>query len=311
MRALITGVSGFVGRHLAAHLCSRGASVAGVRSARGRAFEGVELFIGDIRDRQFMAAVVDAVAPTHVFHLAGAIAAPVGEPMALYGTNVIGTVAVFEALRGRACTVLVASTSAVYGVGQVGPVTEDAPCRPVTAYGASKAGQEMVAIHYAHASDLPVVITRTFNLIGPGQSPFLMASSVARQIADAELGGARRVLVGDLTSTRDYLDVRDAVRAYVLLAERCSCLDVFNVCSGTAHDGHHLVDVLAGESAVPLERHVDPRRIRPHEVRDQVGDPSRLREAAGWTAAISVEQSLRDLLDWWRHALRSERSLAR
>lgn len=308
MRALVTGACGFVGRHLIARLRSLRAEVIGIDIASRSLPGGTTLVTGDVAETALVSAVVAAARPTHVFHLAGVLAAPGADPWRIFEGNVRGTVGLLEALKDSPCRVLVASSGAVYGRQPDGPIAEGAPLRPITAYGASKAGQEMVAMHYAQMYRMPIVTARTFNLIGPGQPAVLMASSVARQIAEIELGVRARVLVGDLDPCRDYVDVRDAVRAYVSLIDVEA--GVYNVCSGQPTSCRSLVDRLSEASTAPIEVEVDASRVRPSEVRDQVGDPARLRRATGWTPEFSIRDSLRDLLEWWRVEAARERNAA-
>lgn len=306
MRALVTGACGFVGRHLIAHLGSLRAEVIGIDIASRSLPGGTTLVNGDVAETALVSAVLAATRPTHVFHLAGVLAAPGADAWRLFESNVRGTVGLLEALKDRPCRVLLASSGAVYGRQPAGLISEDAAVRPITAYGASKAGQEMVAMHYAQTYGLPIVTARTFNLLGPGQSSLLMASSVARQIAEVEIGRRARVQVGDLHPCRDYVDVRDAVRAYVSLIDAEA--DVYNVCSGRPTSCRSIVDRLSETSTAAVQIEVEASRVRPFEVRDQVGDSSRLRRATGWTPEIPTRDSLRDLLEWWRVEVARERN---
>src|SRR5438045_3616854 len=206
MRALITGITGFVGSHLAEHLAAAGADVYGIGRERGAAAAapvGVVL-TGSILDTSFLREAVSQARPTHVFHCAAVLA---GGPDAdlVYETNVIGTSHVLAALLedGAAPVVVVAGSSAVYGRPTALPVCEDAPFVPVTEYAASKIAQEMVALAHFHARRLPVIRVRTFNLVGPRQPESLVTSSLAKQIAAAERGGSPAVRVGSLEPRRD------------------------------------------------------------------------------------------------------------
>jgi GDP-4-dehydro-6-deoxy-D-mannose reductase len=304
MRALITGISGFVGSHLAEHLAAAGAEVYGVARQRGGGAEarGDVVLIGDILDENFLRKAVAEARPTHVFHCA-AILAGGTEPKLVYETNVIGTSNLLAALRENPAPppmVIVAGSSAVYGRPSALPVCEEAPFVPITEYAASKIAQEMVALAHFYAYRLPVVRVRTFNLVGPRLPESLVTSSLAKQIAAAEHGGPRTVRVGSLDTRRDYTDVRDAVRAYAMLAERGVPGEAYNVCSGTSRSVRESLDILMKQARVKVDVEIDPARIKPSDIDDQRGSFERLRATTGWQPAIPFEQSLRDLLDAWR-----------
>src|SRR5882757_8711124 len=218
-RALITGVSGFVGRHLAEYLVDRKWDVHGLarNGHAGASFGGVQCHRGDVLDCASIERVLAVIQPTHIFHLAGAIGA--GGLAPAYEVNIIGTEHLFRAVREThsAARVLVSSSSAVYGEPLTLPIAEDSPFRPVNQYGASKAAQELVVIgHQERGAD--VVRVRPFNLVGPRQSSALVTSAIAGQIAQAERAGRGVIRLGNTMSRRDYTDVRDAVRAYVAAA---------------------------------------------------------------------------------------------
>jgi GDP-4-dehydro-6-deoxy-D-mannose reductase len=318
MRALITGISGFIGSHLAAQLQAAGATVFGldrVVPSNGQGSDqhsGFRMFVGDLLDESFLQAALKESNPTHVFHLAAVLSGAPGGSAIQYTVNVIGTACFLDGLRAMNLSpwILIASSSAVYGVPQTEPegrkpIDEQRSLRPLTPYAASKAAQEMVAIQAHLAHGLRIVRTRTFNLIGAGQSPSLLTSSLARQVALAENGGPRLLRVGNLTPRRDYTDVRDVVRAYQLLSEKDQAGDVFNVCSGVSHSAKECVDLLMRMSNVPLQVEVESSRIRIEEIDNQVGDSQNLRRATGWRPEISFEESLGQVLDDWRQRLRS------
>ncbi len=308
--ALITGANGFCGRHLAAHLLDSGYRVAGFDLGDGPPPD-LALYRGDIADAAAVEATLAEVRPDVIFHLA-ALLNP-GLPYdALHRVNARGTLSLLDSVR-VACPqalVLVTSTSAVYGRAGSNdlPIAEDQPFQPANLYAVTKIAQEMLA-HQRHAAHgLHVIRTRSFNLVGPGESPAFASSAFARQVAEIELGRRKPVLAaGNLESVRDFTDVRDAVRAYLLLAERGEPGGVFNVCSGRGTRIRHLLEILLSLSRVrDIGVEVDPARLQPADVPVQVGDPSRLKAATGWTPAIALEQTLADLLDDWRRRAREE-----
>jgi GDP-4-dehydro-6-deoxy-D-mannose reductase len=288
-RAFVTGHSGFTGRHLVSHLRAGGYSVFGFDRSEG----------GDIRDSAAIARVVQATQPTVVFHLAATLRSQ--EPQHLYSVNVEGTVALLEALTELETppVVVIVSSSAVYGRTPSGrPVSERAPLRPQTHYGASKLAQEQVAMRYFHANGLSVIRARAFNLLGPGLPTTLACGSFVDAVARLERTDTpERLRTGNLSSARDFTDIRDVVRAYALLAEKGRAGSVYNVCSGTAVSLQHCLDVLLRLAARPIALDLDPALIQPNDVKVQVGDGERLRALTQWRPVIPVEQSLADMLD--------------
>ncbi len=292
--ALITGIGGFVGGHLADRARAAGFEVVGLdaRSARSidlLRYDELRAFVGEVR-------------PGVVFHLAGALRAH--DFRALYEVNVVGSANLFEALVEAKVSprVVVASSSAVYG----NPVsddrlTESSELRPITHYGASKVSQEAVARRYFHGAGLDVVIARSFNIIGPGQPSSLAAGAFAEQVAKAERSAERTLRVGDLSGSRDFVDVRDVAQALVALARAGRGGETYNVSSGRATPLRRCVDELMRLSRVPLVLAYDESRARANDTRAQVGDSTRITQDTGWAPEVGFERSIEDLLDSWRH----------
>lgn len=312
MRILITGAAGFVGRHLIDYLAQSGHELWCIdRTAPDKPHTGFHTFQSDVMDVNKLTQIIKQVQPTHVFHLAGVLGNATYE--AMYRVNVLGTIHLLEALRAADCParVLIASSSGVYGatLPEQNPLNEDCPLCPISHYGASKLAQENVGRQYYHAYQMPILIARTFNLLGPGLSPALLASSLARQIAQAELKqSSGPILIGNLWPRRDYVDVRDAVKAYMALMMAGQAGLVYNVCAGRSHSVQDCLDVLLNLALQPVQVQQDPSRMRTEEIADQIGDPSRLHAAVGWKAINPFEQSLADLLDNWRAILAREKS---
>ena len=298
-RALVVGISGFVGRHLARCLTDGGWDVSGFDQ---QPLPGFDVQTGDLSNRTIVEQTLLEARPDFIFHLAGVLKSE--RPEQFYTAHVLGTVTLLEAVvkSGSRAVMCVASSSAVYGAG-VGkkPITENFKPRPVTHYAVSKLAQEMVALRYWMTLGLPIILVRTFNLLGPGLSPVMACSDFARQIAQAEKQGRPAVIsTGDLSARRDFVDVRDAVRAYMLLAGQGRAGQVYNVASGRAIAIRECLDFLRGQAKVPIEAVVDAARVQKNDVPLQIGSARRLHEVTGWQAEISVEQSLRDMLDDWR-----------
>lgn len=308
-RVLITGIAGFVGTHLVRYLLANGDRLSGFDRIRPASLPlEIGFYPGDIRDRDAVKQVMLEVRPDIVYHLAGALKAT--NPEELYTVNVLGTVALFEAIfeAGLKPTVLVTSSSAVYGQGSARRrVTEKSALRPVTHYGVSKIAQEVVALRYHRAQQLPVMCTRAFNFIGPAQPPQLACSAFARQIALAEhTRSTDTIVTGNLRACRDFVDVRDGVRAFALVARLGKPGSVYNICSGKAVTIRHCLNLLLQMSDLPLKTQVDLDRVQADDVPAQIGSAARLYRQSRWKPAIGLRQSLADLLDYWRTEARSQ-----
>lgn len=295
-RVLVTGSSGFVGTHLCELLRAERVEVATIEHARLQHVEAVTEALAALR-------------PTHIIHLAG-ISDGTGEDGArYYEAHLLTTGRLLDAARrsSREARIVIASSSAVYGATtpEENPLAEDRPLRPVTPYGVSKVAQEMAALQAHLAHQVWTVRVRTFNLIGPGQPPHLLVSGLARQVAQAEGEGQPiTVRVGNLTPRRDYTDVRDAARAYLLLAERGEPGAVYNVCAGRSTSVQECVELLARVAEAPVHVVQDEARRRRCEIPDQIGDSLRLERLTGWRPRIPLEQSVCDLFEEWRERVR-------
>jgi GDP-4-dehydro-6-deoxy-D-mannose reductase len=296
-RVLITGISGFVGSSLQSSLDPLQYEVYGFDLR----FESHNdrTFAGEITDRAALVKAIRKSRPDIVFHLAGVLKAELFETF--YNVHVLGTSVLFEAIMetGQRPRVVLAGSSAVYGSGSgKRPISESFKPRPATHYAVSKLTQELVAFRYHTSFDLPVMCVRTFNLLGPGLSPDLAPAAFARQIVQAEKEGLpAKIFTGDLSARRDYVDVRDAVRAYALVAERGSAGQIYNVCSGRAIAIRECLRILSEQARVPIETILDPARVQNNDIPIQVGSADKIRKSTGWKPKISTRQSLLDLLN--------------
>jgi GDP-4-dehydro-6-deoxy-D-mannose reductase len=311
MRILITGVAGFVGGHMVDALRREApeAAIVGLDSRPGRRAQslGIEIVQADLEDASSVRAAIARVAPDRVIHLAAQSSPQRSweDPERTLRTNVLGMLHLLEAARAQpaAARILAVGSADEYGLAPLGglPLREDAPLRPASPYAASKVAQGYLALQYALSPGLPVVRTRTFHHTGPRRGEQFAESSFARQLAEIEAGRQPpRLEVGNLDAVRDFTDVRDVVRAYWALLDRGTPGEVYNVCSGRGVRLRELLDGLIALSGQRVEVHVDPARLRAADVPVLVGDPSRLRAATGWEPEITIERTLRDLLDYWR-----------
>jgi GDP-4-dehydro-6-deoxy-D-mannose reductase len=316
MRTLITGINGFVGGHLAEWLLHLGGwDIWGVSRTLplhlARLNDAVRPVQADLCDAGVVRQVIDQVRPEVVFHLAGQTFVPdsFNHPANTLTTNILAQLHIFLALidLGLPCRVLVAGSNEEYGPirPEDVPVDEDTPLRPASPYGVSKVAQDMLALQYHQSHQLDVVRVRPFNHIGPRQSERFVASSFAAQIARIEQGQQPPVLrVGNLSARRDFTDVRDMVRAYVLAVETGEAGEVYNIGSGTPVAIQRLLDRLLAASSATVEVQTDPARMRPVDIPTVACDARRFRERTGWQPQIALDQTLRDILDDWRARLR-------
>jgi GDP-4-dehydro-6-deoxy-D-mannose reductase len=295
--ALVTGGSGFAGRHLVELLSGGGAAAV-------HAAPSAEL---DLCDAAAVRGLVSELQPMTVFHLA-AFSSPSESwerPDQGLLTNLEMTLHLLEAVRhgAPAAAVVLVGSGQVYGEPDALPIAEDEPLAPGNPYAVGKAASDLLGRQYAEAYGLRVVRLRPFNHAGPGQRDEYVVSSLARQVAEAEAAGLTETTLrtGNPESRRDFTDVRDVVRAYALAA----ALDggAFNVCSGRSTSVAELVAMVAEHARIPVHHEVDPARLRDHDARDMCGSNARLAAATGWQPEIPLHQTMHDTLDWWRAQL--------
>jgi len=315
-RVLITGITGFVGSHLAEYLLDQeGVEVYGLKRWRSslrnieHLIERLKLIDGDLRDFKSMIKVIDTVRPDIIHHLAAQsyVLTSYDAPIDTIETNVCGTINLLEAVRqaGIDPVIHICSSSEVYG--QVDPkyvpIKEDTPFRPASPYAVSKVGEDMVGYFYYTAYKLKTIRSRMFTHTGPRRGEVFVESSFAKQIAEIEKGLREPVLyVGNLNSIRTFLDVRDAVRAYWLLVNKCSPGEVYNIGGNETMSIGEMLDLLLSmsPSKSKIKVQVDPARLRPADVTLQIPDCSKFKEATGWEPQIPIRQTLQDLLNYWR-----------
>lgn len=301
---LVTGATGFVGQHLLALLLAQGCAVTAVLQPATPATlpAGVATATADVTDTAAMSAVLQAHQPDLIFHLAGLVRGQ--DTAALWRVNVQGTEAVLEAASQLATPprVVIPGSAAEYGllVGDQ-PVTEMAQTRPLGSYGVSKVAQTLLALGYAWRGQVPVVVGRVFNITGPAEPAAMLGGAMAAQIVAIERGEQEPILrVGNLSPTRDYVDIRDMVQALWLLGQQGQAGEIYNICSGQAVQVAAVVEQLVALGRVPITIQPDPARQRPSDIPHCVGDSTKLRAATGWQPTLNLTTSLADLLDWWR-----------
>ncbi len=313
MKALITGISGFVGSHLAELLIEKGFEVDGTirwRSKRDNIVhikDKITLHECDIKDASSVRKTIFESRPGYIFHLAAqsfvhtSWAAP-GETLM---TNIQGQLNVLETMRDADwdCRCLVIGSSEEYGkvTADELPITEENALRPLSPYGVSKVAQDLLAYQYHQSFGTDLVRTRAFNHTGPRRGEVFVTSNFAKQIAEIEAGKKEPVImVGNLDAQRDFSDVRDVARAYLLAIENCVIGEVYNICSGRAIKIRGLLDMLLAQSKAKIEIRQDPLRLRPSDVMVLEGSAEKFKKATGWTPEIPFQKTITDLLEFWR-----------
>jgi len=314
VRALITGVGGFVGRHLLQHLRAQADDVFGL----GRPNDciglpdDVQVFMADLSERQAVENVVREVCPDAIYHLAAQSSTgdSLVDPWATIGNNLLGQLNLFEALlaQNQRPRVLVVGSSDEYGHlrPEDVPTNEDVPLRPTTPYAVSKVGQDVMGYQYFAQHQLPVVRVRPFNHTGPGHDARFVIPSFAKQLAEMEVGEREPVLrVGNVDVARDFCDARDMVRAYRMAVVAGVTGDVYNLGRGQSMRIADIVDELIGLCRVAVHVIVDPALLRPSDVPRQEADTRKFTALTGWQPVIPWHTTLRETLDYWRDAVNS------
>lgn len=349
MRVLITGITGFAGSHLAEHILAEHPDVAVYGTYRwrsrmenleevsrrklldvveGRFSTGPEvrdeekrrgrvlLLHTELTDAGAVEKLIAAVQPHRMFHLAAQsfVQSSFDEPASTIAINVGSQLNVLEAVRRHdlETRIHIAGSSEEYGLvlpDEV-PMKETNPLRPMSPYAVSKVTQDKLAWQYFKSYGMHVVVTRGFNHTGPRRGLVFVTSTFARQIAEIEAGLHEPVLyVGDLTSKRDWTDVRDMVRAYWLALEKAEPGESYNLGSGRTWSVREMLDILLTHSKVKVRVQEDPARLRPSDVPILWADVSKFQKATGWKPSIPFERTLGDLLDYWRARVDSGRLL--
>ena len=319
MRVLITGITGFVGGHLTEHMLSArpDAEIFGLRrwSSSSDDVAGlapvVRMIDGDVLDAPSLLRALQASRPDVIFHLAASssVASSWDTPIEMFQVNVMGTLHLLEAMRqlDADATVVLACSAESYGLVAPAelPIREEQPFRPVSPYAVGKAAVDMLAFQYFQTFRLRTVRLRLFNHCGPRQSDRFVVSALARQVAEIEAGlRPPELQVGNLDAVRDFIDVRDVARAYVLAATAAQPGEAYNVASGRGRSIREVVDRLLNSTDAVVDVAFDAGRLRPTDVSTLVGDPSRFRRATGWEPVIPFEQTLLDVLAQWRRRVR-------
>ena len=316
LKSLITGITGFAGSHLAELLLAQGHEVSGTvrwRSSKDNIAQiepQLTLIECDIRDATSVKRIIEKVRPDYIFHLAAQsfVLTSWHAPAETLVTNIVGQLNIFESVRevGIEPRIQIAGSSEGYGMVKPDetPITEDNALRPLSPYGVSKVAQDTLAFQYFHSYGMPIIRTRAFNHTGPRRGDVFVTSNFCKQVAMIEKGLQEPIVkVGNLEAVRDFTDVRDTVRGYLLALEKGEAGEAYNICSGKGLNMRELLDTILSFSTVKIETQQDPARMRPSDVPILVGDNSKFCKATGWRREIPFETTIEDLLDYWRAKL--------
>lgn len=317
MRALITGITGFAGSHLAQILLDRGDEIFGVARDDGLGpaslSQEISLVMADLQDKQVIDNLLREIRPDAIYHLAGQAFVPTAwqEPWDTLENNIRPQLNILQAMieHNSKARLLIVGSNQVYG--QIDPdqlpVDEETPLRPDNPYGVSKVVQDIMGLQYFLSHGLDLIRARPFNHIGPRQSPVFVAGSFAKQIAEIEAGLKEPVIhVGNLEARRDFTDVMDVMRAYALLVEHGQSGEAYNIGTGQAHSIQYLLDLLLSYTDIQIKIQQDPDRMRPSDISVIYADNSKLHLATGWEPVHKFEDSLKQVLDYWREEIKKD-----
>ncbi len=320
-RVLITGITGMAGSHLAEYILLEHPQCEIYATKRWRSpldnieqiADRIKLIDCDLTDPSGAQNLIGQVKPDVIFHLAGQSFVPASwvNPITTITDNITMQLNIFESVRHHNLDPLiqVALSSEEYGLVHPNevPITETNPLRPLSPYAVSKVGQDMLAYQYCQSYGLKVIRTRAFNHEGPRRGDVFVTSTFAKQIAEAEAGLRPAIIYhGNLDAQRDWTDVRDMVRAYWLAVHKCTPGEDYVICSEVARTVRSMLEYLLSLAKVKIECRVDPTRLRPSDVQILLGDSTKFRKQTGWQPTISFEKTMEDLLDYWRHELKSK-----
>lgn len=317
-RVLITGLTGFAGSYLAEYLVSLGrydvsgtylfdSSLINVDNVKNK----LNLIKADLTSERKVFDVIKKATPEIIFHLA-ALASPADSfknPSETLTNNISLQVNLLEAVRKSNLLdtkILVVSSADIYGkVNKEDlPIDENTKLMPTNPYSVSKIAQDFLGLTYFLSYNLKIIRVRPFNHIGPRQSPQFVVSSFAKQIAEIEKGKRDSTLhVGNLDSKRDFINVKDIARAYVLAIEKGKYGDVYNIGSGTSYKIADILNILVSMSSKKIKIERDEALVRPSDNQELLCDVSKFKKVTGWEPKISIEETLKDTLDYWRNII--------
>lgn len=313
-KAFITGISGFAGSFLAEYLLEKGYTVVGLIRPGSESDniehirKKLELYEADLLEPSSIKSTILNTQPTHIFHLA-ALSSPAEsyeKPAETLDNNINAQINILEAVRENELLetkILVVSSGETYGHVKKEnlPITEATPLQPLSPYGVSKITQDFLGLQYYLSYGIKIIRVRPFNHIGPRQSPQFVVSSFAKQIAEIEKKkDIHEMRVGNLKTKRDFVDVRDVVKAYELLLEKGKIGDVYNIASGHTYEISEILKKLTSLSQAKITVKEDEELLRPVDISEVAVDISKIKKDTGWSPTIDIDTSLTDVLNYWR-----------
>jgi GDP-4-dehydro-6-deoxy-D-mannose reductase len=315
MRALITGINGFVGEYLSGYLQSKGIEVCGTDIVDKNIESNIRFILSDLTEQESIETAVRETVPDCIFHLAGQsnVGSSWIDPALTMKVNITGTVNLMESVRKHvpAARMLIIGSADQYGIvsPEMCPLKEDMPINPQSPYALSKAIQEQASRFYIDHFGLDIVLIRAFNHIGPGQRLGFVIPDFAYRIAGIELGLIDKLEVGNLSASRDFSDVRDIVRGYWLLMEKGRSGEVYNIGSGKPRKISEMLDMLLSYTKKDIIVSEDPAKMRPSDAPLIYADCGKLREHTGYQPELDIKDTLWEVLDYWRLQRKKESNL--
>ena len=318
-KILIIGAAGFVGGHIIRYLIADGDwDIYATKLPHEKidiSDSHVHVVDLDILDSSNVRETISGISPEYVIHLAAqsSVALAWKNPDLTVDINIKGAIHILDEIRAASINprILLVGSSEEYGAIQKSPVDEQTRSNPGNIYAATKICQNMIGHIYAKAYGMDIMCTRSFNHIGPGQAPMFVVSDFCQQIARLERDVNREVLpaedaiirVGNLGAKRDFTDVRDVVRAYMLLLEKGEAGETYNVGSGVATSVSDILDIIVGYASVPIKVEIDEAKLRPIDVPIVEADILKLVSCTGWKPQIDIRDTILETLNWWRKNL--------
>jgi GDP-4-dehydro-6-deoxy-D-mannose reductase len=314
MRYLITGISGFVGGHYLEYLFARykDIDIIGIDTEeptfdflQSSFRKKINFFHGSILDKYFILNTIEKSKPDYIVNLASysSVAYSWEHPMECFVNNTNVFLNIIESVRKTKIGAKILSVGSSEEYGVVGtsdlPLTENAPLRPISPYAVARVAQEHLSIVYSEGYSVPVICTRSFNHIGPRQKDIFVISSFAKQITEAKKRKRKKIMCGNLDIVRDFIDVRDVVRAYDLLLHKGKIGEIYNICSGEGHKLSEALRMLQEKAGLNTPVESDPNLVRPADNPVIIGSCEKLERDTGFQKHYSFSQSLTDILEYW------------
>ncbi len=306
-KVLITGISGFVAKFLVEHLKHTYADIKiyGIsRQYKDSTPNDIEVFIADLRNEDILLQIIKKVSPDIIFHLASdsSVAYSWKYPSLSFQNNTNIFLHVIECVRklNLNTRILSIGSSEEYGIVNNDILSETHELNPISPYAVARVSQEMLSKVYVNGFNIDIVLTRSFNHIGPGQKDIFVISSFAKQIIERKKKKTNaHITVGNIDIVRDFVDVRDVVKAYTTIVEKGVAGEVYNICSGSGISLKDILENLMIIADFQTPYIVNQDLIRPSDNPIIIGDNSKIKRELGWNPNISIEQSLKDILNYW------------